>query len=197
MKCCLNFRSRVVWLFPREPEHTSCFGSLVGVMLAACESNVKSRVEAGFRDVRGECPWTNSGWIVGAVVLSFAFFCCGLKAGGFMGSYPENFTVCALNWKHVAVQMGNPTAVGSTVSSTWCWGRVWGWCSPQDLAVVSVHPVLPHHSPRCGCVWHVLFLGLQSLWDMDECCKTEDFLCVQDTSVFLITLQGFYCKLLL
>lgn len=46
----------MVWLFPREPEHTSCFGSLVGVMLAACESNVKSRVEAGFRDMRGECP---------------------------------------------------------------------------------------------------------------------------------------------
>lgn len=27
--------------------------------------------------------------------------------------------------------------------------------------------------------------------------KTEDFLCIQDISVFLITLQGFYHKLLL
>lgn len=27
--------------------------------------------------------------------------------------------------------------------------------------------------------------------------KTEDFLCIQDISVFLVTLQGFYCKLLL
>lgn len=27
--------------------------------------------------------------------------------------------------------------------------------------------------------------------------KTEDFLCIRDISVFLVTLQGFYCKLLL
>lgn len=127
-----------------------------------------------------------------------SLFCCGLKAGGLMGPCPETYSlnletrVC-----RVAVQMGNPTAMGSTVSSTWCWGRAWGWCSPQDLAVVSVHPVLSYRGPRCGCVWHVLFLGLLSLRDMDECSKTEDFLCVQDTSVFLITLQGFYCKLLL
>lgn len=45
--------------------------------------------------------------------------------------------------------------------------------------------------------------GTDSSWDYSHsgmwmcAAETEDFLCIQGISVFLITLQGVYCKLLL
>lgn len=74
-------------------------------------------------------------------------------------------------------------------------GRAVGLLPHLDFAV-SVSALF-YHGPQQGHAWHRLS------WDCSHsgiwmCAgETEDFLCIQDISVFLITLQGVYCKLLL
>ena len=75
-----------------------------------------------------------------------------------------------------------------------CSGRAAGLAPDPRFCFVSLHPILFYHG---------VMRGVYSSWDYSHsgiwmsAAKTEDFLCVQDISVFLITLQGFYCKLLL